>query len=116
MNTEIQNTDFVNQLRKMKNDEVLKFDKVSFEELINLKYPIEFSSNPSILMDFYKYSISAIYKERDGELLNNKCVIVTMVSRYGDVGITNDIKNPTHYIKRVDPKYLSKFEIRLKKK
>lgn len=108
------NTDFVKDCQLAVSKQVINRDTLSFEELFNLKYPVEVKETPSAMSFWYKFTIYAKTKKDftmsvwngkypvDQNINKHICeagnkVRVWMVSRLGDIGITDNLDNPNGY-------------------
>jgi len=110
----MKNTNFVKECQSMKIDDILKKDNLTFEELFNLKYPVETKIDPKWMFFWSNFHIFAkTNKEFTMNVWNgihpvdenssehicpiNSKVRIWMVSRMGDVGITDNFINPKGY-------------------
>jgi len=126
------NTEFVEICKVLRPRDSFKKEYISFNELFNLKYPEDrFDENSSfnihIAMLWSKFIIYAhvlddiVMKHWNGhnkvpEFTEHVCkkgtkVRVWMVSRMGDVGITDNIVDPIGYDCRIDVEELHNWEI-----
>ena len=116
--TNRENTRFVQDCMNMKSGEILKRVSLTFQELFNLKYPVEIYQNVSAMFTWGKFEIFAKTKNDvsmnvwngihpvDENCQLHTCergtiVKVWMVSRFGDVGITDNLIDATGYNARV---------------
>ena len=108
--------------------ETLKRRLMPFEELFNLKYPAEAAEDPAQLFLFSKFRITAVTTEDhkmnvwngthpvEGNSVEHICqagtkVLVWMVSRFGDVGITDNLVDAHGYDVRIDPSKLVYWQV-----
>jgi hypothetical protein len=105
------NTEFVETLKLLNVGETLKRKSLTFDEVFNLKYPIEVKTDPSWLLFYHKFQLFAITNKEfemnvwdsttrtNGKHLCPKDtkVRIWMVSRFGDFGITDNLKDPNGY-------------------
>ena len=113
----IENTQFVKDCQAARTQQKINRDSLSFEELFNLKYPVEVATDPTAMFLWGHFEIYArIKKDCEMNVWNGKhpveenttshiCkagtkVRVWMVSRFGDIGITDNLDNPTGYDNR----------------
>ena len=108
------NTKFVERCKQIAVGKTVKRKKILFKELYNLKYPAEsldFESEHRMI--WYKFQITATtlkdfpMKVWNGhnaipEYTEHICpagtkVLIWMVSRMGDIGITDNLTNPKGY-------------------
>lgn len=111
------NTKFVKLCQSMTSGQMMTRKKITFNELFNLKYPIEAKKDPKWLFFWRDFTIYAkIKKDVKMSVWNGKhpvenntedhtCkadtkVLIWMVSRFGDIGITDNLKNPKGYDSR----------------
>jgi hypothetical protein len=110
-----QNCKFVIDCIALKEGEVLEVDKLLWDELFNLMYPIK---NTAILRRVYgtiwfNYEITAVcYKQTNDVVLPNDTVRIWMVSRMGDIGVTKNLVNPKGYDIRTDIDNFRNFKIK----
>lgn len=121
------NTPFVDQCIELPVGDTIQRASVTFDELINLKYPAQTKIDP-IWMFFYgslritavttkKFKMkvwNGIHPVEENQQVHT-CpagtrVLVWMVSRMGDVGITDNMTDARGYDVRVDPEYLTDWE------
>jgi len=109
-----ENTQFVKDCQAAPLNDVVKRESLTFDELFNLKYPVEVKDDPAAMFLWGRFEIHAVTK-KDFEMnvwngnhpveKNSKkhiCkagtrVRVWMVSRLGDLGITDNLENPHGY-------------------
>lgn len=108
------NTGFVELCKQVAVGDTIKRESLSFEELFNLKYPVEsydFESEHKFI--WYKFQITATTLKdfpmkvwnghnADPEYTEHVCptgtkVLIWMVSRFGDIGITDNLTDPKGY-------------------
>lgn len=128
----MKNTKFVEECKALKLGETLKKEKLLFEEIFNLKYPEDlsnifennFTRYEHIWFDFHIYAhvkknfVGNTWKGHNHQpefveynIPKDSQVCVWMVSRFGDVGITGNIIDPTGYDLRTSPDNLYNWEI-----
>lgn len=111
------NTEFYKECINLPINKVLKKDSLIFEELFNLNYPAGYIKNPSLKFLWRKFVIHAyinknvISKTERKTISKGTKVRVWMISRLGDVGITDNLINPIGYDARIDISNLNNFEI-----
>ena len=109
----MENTQFVKDCQNANLNEVIKRPTLSFDELFNLKYPAEVKDDPAQIFFWNKFEIYAITKKdfkmmvwqghgKKPEFIDHICkagtkVRVWMVSKMGDIGITDNLINPVGY-------------------
>ncbi|MFA5366689.1 MAG: hypothetical protein WC333_02295 [Dehalococcoidia bacterium] len=110
----IENTQFVKDCQATPLDGIVKRETLTFDELFNLKYPAEVEQDPTAMFLWGRFEIHARTK-KDFEMhvwngthpvekntTEHICkagtkVRVWMVSRMGDLGITDNLKDPHGY-------------------
>jgi hypothetical protein len=124
----MENTEFVKKCQSLQVNDIIYRDKLTFEELFNLKYPVETKIDPKWMLFWSNFHIFAkTNKEFKMNVWNGKhpvdknssvhiCtintkVIIWMVSRFGDVGITDNLINPKGYDCRIECEDLYDWEI-----
>jgi hypothetical protein len=116
----MENCQFVKDCIALKVDESIQLPTLSFDELFNLKYPAESKEDPMQLFLFSKFRITAETatdnemrrwngkdSSKDENFIRHICpagttVLVWMVSRFGDVGITDILVDAVGYDTRID--------------
>jgi len=108
-------------------------DIISFDDLFNLKYPVEYFDDPLWGDRWYNYEITAmttnahemgVWNGNHPVELNiayHMCapgatVLVWMVSRLGDVGITDNLIDARGYAARINPDLLKNWTIKKMRK
>jgi len=110
-------TEFYKECIELEVNKMLKKDSLTFEELFNLNYPAKYIENPSLRFIWSKFTIHAYTKKKIISKFEKKTinkgmkVRVWMISRLGDVGITDNLINAIGYDARVDITNLENFEI-----
>lgn len=108
------NTEFVERCKKLVSGESFERETLSFDELFNLKYPEECKQDPFQMFLWNKFFIDAktTIPIKINEEIHpaNTEVRVWMVSRFGDVGITNNMLK-SGYDTRVPIEQLYNFKI-----
>ena len=116
----MENCAFVKECIALKVGESTKRKMLPFDDLFNLKYPAEVDIDPLWLGLFHKFRITATTTEDhemhvwngthpvDVNTTVHTCkagteVLVWMVSRFGDVGITDNLVDARGYSIRIDP-------------
>lgn len=95
MNQEsVENRPIIDKIRNLSVGKTLRLNCVSFEDLYNIKYPVECEEDPSYMFFWNTIKIHAKRK--------TKRYRVWMVSRFGDIGITPNSKNPNGYDERTE--------------
>jgi hypothetical protein len=120
----MENCQFVKDCIALKVGESIQLPRLIFYELFNLKYPAEATEDPMQLFLFSKFRITAETatdnemrrwngkdSSKDENFIRHICtagttVLVWMVSRFGDVGITDILVDAVGYDVRVDPSTL----------
>jgi hypothetical protein len=123
-----ENTQFVKDCQAIPLNGIVKRETLTFDELFNLKYPVESRKDPTALFLWSKFKICAITKKDfvmrvwnsnhpvEINTTNHICkagtkVRVWMVSRLGDVGVTDNLEDPHGYDCRgVEAEYLQDWE------
>lgn len=120
-------SDLIKRCLEMNSGESFTVADVKFEELFLLKYPPGVADDPSLMFTYNKFKIFAKLKEdhnmqkwnghhpveeniRDYVCLKDTKVLVWMVSRMGDVGITPNLEDASGYECRLDPAKLYDWE------
>jgi hypothetical protein len=116
----MENCKFVKACIALKVGESILLPTLSFDDLFNLKYPIEANEDPNWLFLFSKFRIIAETttdhemcrwngkdSSKDENFIRHICpagttVLVWMVSRFGDVGITDILVDAVGYDTRID--------------
>lgn len=108
-----ENTQFVKDCQAALQQHTVRRGYLSFEELFNLKYPVEVREKPEAMFLWSKFDIYA-YTKKDfkmsvwnghgakPEYTEHICpagtkVRIWMVSRMGDIGITDNLDSPKGY-------------------
>lgn len=114
---------FVQDCRALKVGESFHRSTVSFDDLFNLKYP-----SGEDQMIWFRFSITARIKDdvpmnvwngthppdentKQYKAHKGTKVRVWMVSRFGDVGVTDNLDDPHGYDQRIDPEQLVSWTI-----
>ena len=125
----MKNCEFVEKCLELSVNECIKFNKLTYDEIFNLKYPNEVKLNPSKMFLWYDFEILAkINKDvemlvwngnhpYDANINKHMCksgsdVIIWMVSRFGHLGITDNLTNPTGSNSIVEIDDLYEFEVK----
>lgn len=128
----MKNCKFVEDCINLKIGDSLTFEKLSFDELFNLKYPAQTRIEPSWMFLFGTFEILAVVnKDTTMNVWNgthpveenttthickkDSIVKVWMISRMGDVGITDNIIDANGYAVRISIDDLSNFKITKKR-
>jgi len=128
MVNERKDTPFFKECFKLKSGQAITRNTLTFWELFNLKYPANYPEELELRFFWGKLKIEAETKEDiemnvwsgkqpvDENISKHICkkgskVLVTMASRMGDIGITDNLTNPNGYNTRVDISVLESFEI-----
>lgn len=106
------NTEFVEECKKANIGDIIERETLSFEELYNLKYPVEYFQIDFVTL-WYDFSITAttlkdftmrVWNGHGAipEFTEHICptgtkVLIWMVSRMGDIGITDNLTDPNGY-------------------
>jgi hypothetical protein len=116
----MENSQFVKDCIALKVGESIQLPTLSFDDLFNLKYPAEVAVDPLQLFLFSKFRITAETatdnemlrwngkdSSKDENFIRHICpagttVLVCMVSRFGDVGITDILVDAVGYDTRID--------------
>jgi hypothetical protein len=123
-----ENCQFVKDCIALKVGEQLTRERLTFDELFNLKYPANSYTDSQLLFLFHKFRIIATTTEdHEMDVWNgthpveensakhickaSSTVLVWMVSRFGDVGITDNLVNARGYDLRIDPDKLINWRI-----
>lgn len=110
----MENTKFVKECQSLQVNDIIYRNRLSFEELFNLKYPTECETDFKWMFFWFDFHIFA--KTNKEFIMNvwngnhpvdenssehicpiNTKVRIWMVSRFCDVGITDNIINPKSY-------------------
>jgi len=112
--TNIVNTKFVERCKQVSVGDTIERESLSFVELFNLKYPVEsYDFESEHMMIWYKFQITAttlidfpmnVWNGHNAipEYSKHIChagtkVLIWMVSRMGDISITDNLINPVGY-------------------
>ena len=98
---------FFRRTNELEPGKELNYSTLSHKCLFSLMYPETIKQKRVIDRPWFKFVIHA-------EDLKGKKHRVWMVSRFGDVGITDNLKDPKGYNKRVDPSELKNWTINKK--
>lgn len=116
----MENCQFVKDCIALKVGESIQLPTLSFDDLFNLKYPAEVAVDPLQLFLFSKFHITAETatdnemrrwngkdSSKDENFIRHICpagttVLVWMVSRFGDVGVTDILVDAVGYDTRID--------------
>lgn len=116
----MENSQFAKDCIALKVGESIQLPTLSFDDLFNLKYPAEAQTDPNWLLLFSKFRITAETatdnemrrwngkdSRKDENFIRHTCpagttVLVWMVSRFGDVGITDILVDAVGYDTRID--------------
>lgn len=110
----MENSTFVKNCQALTPNKSIKKDSITFDELFNLKYPAEVRINPMSMFLWQKFKITAKTKKDlemsvwngqhpvDANVKKHICetgtkVRVWMVSRMGDIGVTDNLVDPHGY-------------------
>lgn len=110
----MENTDFVKECIATQINDVIKREILSFDELFNLKYPAQVKEDSKWMFFFSKFEIFAKTKKDfnmrvwnghhppEKNTSEHICptgtkVRIWMVSRMGDIGITDNMVDPKGY-------------------
>lgn len=110
------NLKFVDDCINLPIGKSINLDQLTYNELFNLKYPEGFMDKIELMDIFYMLKITAhikkdvkmlVWNQLKPEFTTHICpansqVLVWMVSRLGDVGITDNLNNPIGYDARID--------------
>lgn len=125
----MENTQFVKDCLALPKGSSLTFDSITFKELFNLKYPAQVNEDPSAMFWWNHFRIYAhttvdvvmrVWNHKhpvEENTADHICkkgvkVRVSMISRMGDVGITDNLEKEFGYDARgVDVKTLTKWEV-----
>lgn len=123
-----ENCQFVKDCIALKVGQHILRGRLTFDELFNLKYPANSHTDSQLLFLFHKFRITATTTEDhemhvwngthpvDENTTTHVCkagtqVLVWMVSRFGDVGITDNLVDARGYDLRIDPDKLINWTI-----
>jgi len=122
----MENTRLVKTCQLASVGDILKYDNLTFDELFNLRYINEGNSFPSSLWEYFQIFattkedfVMSVWNQTHPVEKNKKehlCVkgtkvLVWMVSRFGDVGITDNLSSPIGYDIRVSVDKLNNWEL-----
>lgn len=128
----MENSQFVKDCIALKVGESIQLPTLSFDDLFNLKYPAEAEVDPLQLFRFSKFRITAETttdnemrrwngkdSSKNDNFIRHICpagttVLVWMVSRFGDVGITDNLVDAVGYDTRINQNTLINWVITLK--
>lgn len=125
----MRNEDFTDLLKQMKSGDKICFNEISFDNLYSIKYPSEKIRDLSNMDFWYNFKIYTKNKNDlimttwngihpvENNISTHTCpkdtkLLVWMVSRFGDIGVTDNLENPKGYNNRgVSPEYFYDWEI-----
>jgi hypothetical protein len=121
-----ENSQFVKDCFALKVGQSLTREHVSFDDLFNLKYPVEYLADPMWTDRWDMYEIIAVTTTphqmgEENTATYHICpagstVLVWMVSRLGDIGITDNFDNAHGYWERINPDLLHNWTIKKMRK